>query len=487
MEQNEWKKSENQEIKLTDLLWKCVRGWRLLLVLTLIFAVLAPGYKYVKDKKGAASTTQTGVSVEDLKAQLTDKEKQGLDNVAQLEKLRDKRKQYQDESVLMNIEAYQKNVVTLQYYVDTNYTYNYTQDVTPDYSSALVNAYTAYIENKGILQTVCEKLGETEREQYIGELITAGSRVATDGNQIDAADTSERIFAIYVTGEDMDAADQLADAVADAITAYQPSLEEQIGSHTLSLIDRYESVVADSNLATQQSTLSDTITTIQTKIDTITAAFTPLQTQIHEQEEGTVSSDTTAEAAPVTVNKKYIVLGALVGLFLGCCWIAAVYIFGRRVKSSEELQDAYGMRVFGEVTLAEEKKRLFGGIDRWIDRLQHKEKWTRAEQKDMILANLITTCRKESIDQVFVTTSLHQSEQEKAVTEAVLEEVRKAGIAVTFGENVARNARSLEQMSGIGRVIVIEHVGETEYTSLEKELDLCVQQKAEVLGVIALV
>lgn len=487
MENKEWKKSEEREICLSDLLWKIAGSWRMMLVLMVIFAVAVTGYKYYGAKKAATNTTQTEVSVESLKEQLTDQEKQGLENVENLENMVSKLKKYQKESVLMNIDAYQKNVVTLQYYVDTNYTYNYTKDVTPDYSNALVNAYTAYIENKGILQPVCEKLGETEREQYIGELITAGSRVATNGNQIDAADTSERIFAIYVTGEDMDAADQLADAVADAITAYQPSLEEQIGSHTLSLIDRYESVVADSNLATQQSTLSDTITTLQTKIDTMVAAFTPLQTQIYGQDNGTVSADTTTQAAPVTVNKKYIVLGAFIGLFLGCCWIAAVYIFGRRIKSSEELQDAYGMRVFGEATLPEEKKRLFGGVDRWIDKLQHKEQWTLAEQKDMILANLITTCRKESIDQVFVTTSLHQSEQEKAVTEAVLEEVRKAGIAVTFGENVARNARSLEQMSGIGRVIVIEHVGETEYTSLEKELDLCVQQKAEVLGVIALV
>lgn len=485
MEQNEWKKSENQEIKLTDLLWKCIRGWRLLLVLMLLLAVLAPAYKYAKDKKSAAGTSQTTVSVEDLKAQLTDKEKQGLDNVEQLEKLRDKREVYQDESILMNIEAYQKNVVTLQYYVDTNYTYNYTKDVTPDYSSALVNAYIAYIENKGILQPVCEKLDETGSEQYVGELITAGSRVATDGNQMDAADTSNKIFAVYVTGGDMEYANTLADAVADAILAYQPSLEEQIGSHTLSLIDRYESVVADSSLAAQQSTLSDTITTIQTKIDTITAAFTPAQTQIYEQENGTVAA--TETTAAVSVSKKYIVLGAFAGLFLGCCFIAAGYILGRKVKNSGELQDIYGIRVFGEETIEKQKQRVFGFVDRWLDHLQHKEQWTAEEQKELILANLITTCKKESIEHVFVTTSLHLDDQAKAVTEELLDAVRKEGITVTFGENITRNARSLEQMAETGRVILIERAGVTEYPALEKELDLCVQQKAEVLGVIALV
>lgn len=487
MGKSKWNKSEQSEILLSDLLWKILRGWRFVIIMLIAFVVIFTGYKYRSDQKIRLEADVSSKKDTDLMETLTDQEKKDLKIVKQLQKTRDAREKYKKESILMNLDASKKNVVTLQYYVDTGYTYNYLEDVTQDYSGPLVNAYIAYIENKGILRPVCEKLNQEDREQYIGELITAGCRFATDGNQIDAADTSGRIFAVYIAGKDMKEANELADAVSEAITSYQPLLTEQIGTHTLSLIDRYESIVIDNNLSSQQSNYDDYIATIQTRIDNMISAFSTTQKSIYDSENSATVSNATIAEMPVTINKKYIVLGALVGIFIACCWITMGYIFGKKIRSSEELQDAYGMRVFGEVTLTEEKKRLFGGIDRWIDRLQHKEKWTRAEQKDMILANLITTCRKESIDQVFVTTSLHQSEQEKAVTEAILEEVRKAGIAVTFGENVARNARSLEQMSGIGRVIVIEHVGETEYTSLEKELDLCVQQKAEVLGAIALV
>ena len=487
MENSEWKKSDNQEIYLSDLRWKIIRGWRLLLVLLLIFAVMLPGYEYIKSKKSVDIPKETGISVEKLEEQLTSQERQDIENVVQLEKIRDKRKKYQAESVLMNIEPYQKNVVTLQYYVNTNYTYNYTKDVKPDCSSALVNAYIAYIENKGILQPVCEKLNASGNEQYIGELITAGSRIATDGNQIDIANNSDKIFAIYITGEDMDAANALADAVAEEITAYQPSLEKQIGSHSLSLLDRYESVVADSNLETQQSSLSDSIANLQTRIDTMVDAFTIPQTQVYEKESGTVSENATTETPSVAVNKKYIVLGAFIGLLLGCCWIAAVYILDKKVKNSEEFQKNYGVRVFGEMTLKEEKKRLFNNVDCWIDKLQYKEQWTVKEQKDLIFTNLITTCKKASIDHIFMTTSLHLDVQEKALVEEMLEAVSKEGITVTFGENVTRNAKSLEQMSEIAEVILIERIGATEYASLEKELNLCAQQKAEMLGVIALV
>ena len=487
MERNEWKKAENREMNLSELMWKIIRGWRVLLVFMVVFAVLLSGYKYSKDCKTDSSATEVKVSVDDLMEQLTEKDKRNLDLVSELEKMRDMQKKYRDESILMNLDAYQKNVVTIEFYVDTHYIYNYTKDVTPDYSSALVNGYISYIENKGILSAVCKKIGNTNNEQYIGELNSAGSRVAIDGNQIDAADTSTKVFAVYITGTDMDAANELADAVTDVIKNYKSVLEQQVGSHDLVQVDRYESVVADGNLATKQSDLNEQITTLQNRIDAIVATFTSEQNQIYEYNEDNADGDSSGEAVSVSISKKFIFLGAFVGLFLGCCWIAAVYIFDRKVKSSEELQDVYGMRIFGDMTIDTQKKRLFSAADHWIDKLQHKEQWTAEEQKDLILANITATCKKEAINQVFLTTSLHLNEQEKMLTEELMEAIRNEGITVTFGENVARNAKSLEQMSEIAEVILIERTGITEYTSLEKELNLCVQQKADVLGAITLI
>ena len=174
------------------------------------------------------------------------------------------------------------------------------------------------------------------------------------------------------------------------------------------------------------------------------------------------------------------------GIVLACCWISLCYILGTKVNSVAEIQDYYGLRVWGRITATPEKKSFFSAVDQWIDSIWRKEKWTVEEQKKYILMNIKMICEKEDIKHIFVTSSIHMSETEQLILNSLADELTQVGIEVTMGEQITCNAQALEQMSKIAKVILVECTDKTKYTALEKELNLCAEQKADVLGVIGL-
>ena len=104
----------------------------------------------------------------------------------------------------------------------------------------------------------------------------------------------------------------------------------------------------------------------------------------------------------------------------------------------------------------------------------------------MTITNLLVTCQKFKTKKVFFTTSIHLNEEEKKTIDHIMGQMRKQGIETVFEDNVTRNAKALVQMSEIGEVVLLEKIRQTEYQELEKELKLCQEQDANLLGIIVI-
>lgn len=486
-----WNKCEEREISLGDLLWKLVYGWRLIVVWAIVLAVCIGGLKYVKDVRATKALSQAEViSLEEKEESLSEEEKKALEDARVVKNAIAEKENYQSQSVLMKLNPYEKPVVTLQYYVNADYIMNYTEDIAQDYSTELVESYSSYVENKGLLSEVCSDLQWELEDVYVGELISAGGRVTNNGDTSNATNGSGRNFVVYLAGEDEEQLAELSRAVESALESYKSVLEEKIGTHELVLVSSLMGTVVDATLMNTQTTLADSITTLQTKLDTMTEEFTLVQKQIFEGEEKEEAAEQTEVGATpqsVSLSIKYIVLGAFMGIFLSCVWIVLRYILSNKLKGISEFEELYGLRIFGELEDKEgKKKRFLAVVDRCLDKLRKKEQWTLEEQKELILTNLTVSCKKEAISKLFVTSSLHLTEAEKQLLETVTKELKAAGVQVVFGENIIRNAKSFEQMSEIGTVVLVEKAEQTQYKNLEKELTLCAQQGARVFGVIGL-
>lgn len=480
--------SQEKEINLSDLIWKLLGSWRLLICMAVIFCILAGGYKFAADTRDIKAAKESKDTQEDVaETELTDLEEQAVDQANRLIEQIRQQQEYLENSVLMQIDPNNKNVATMLYYVDTNYEVDLNETIKMDYAPELVEGYASYIKNGGLDNKLYKVLGWDGDLAWFHELITLGGRITnanTDsyGNYLPGV-----TFTIYLTGENAEKCQMMMDTAEKEIAVYQKKLSKSIGEHELVLVDSYLSVVRDASLASSKENAKNTIISLQGQLANLKTNMNTVQLSMLESGNDEDAEDELEDELPdrASVSKKYLLLGFLLGGFLGCGWIALRYIFDKYIKSAGEVQSIYGVRIFGEVSnLSAKKKRVFSFVDKWLDSLHQKEIWSREEQMELINTNLRVTCEKSETKKLLLTTSLHLNEEEKKLVQEITSLLNKNSIEVVFAENMVRNAKTFETMAAIGQVVLLEKAGATMYTSIEKELQLCIEQNAQVLGTI---
>lgn len=458
-------KAPEREISISQLLWKCLRSWRGIIISAVGFALLIGGLQYARNVKSVADGVQVE-TIEQLQQKLTEKEQRELIDAEKKKKHIKEKEEYQKQSVLMNIDPYNKSVVTLQYYVDTNYKINLSEEISRDNTKDIVEAYNIYIGNRNLIISI------DGADKYTVELVSSG------------ASPEAGTFIVFVAGKDKESAEELAEKVNEAIVKYQKVIVDTVGEHDLKLIGQQNSIFVDTELANRQQALDKDISNLYSDLETLTASFTAAQLQILNGETDKGQDDNTAEVK-VTVSKKHIVLGGIIGIFFYVMWITLCFIFGKRIKNAEELQEMYMLRILGAVKRDKEQKAgLLQRIDRWIEHLQCDEKWTYEEGLSFAITNIAVCCKKEKIENILLATSLHLDESDKQVVLDLKNGLESRGITVQVGEYLVRNVESLELMGDITNTVFVEKKEHSKYSDIEQELRIGAEQNANILGMI---
>ena len=119
-------------------------------------------------------------------------------------------------SIYMNLNAYKENVLIMEYYVDSDYTFNYTEDNRVNYTDALVSAYENYAQNSDLAQQMIDKLSLSDEIRYVEELISVDS------------DLSGKNFRVEVAYPDAAMLSDIAEVVEDALNAQTPVFSKTI-------------------------------------------------------------------------------------------------------------------------------------------------------------------------------------------------------------------------------------------------------------------
>ena len=131
----ESKKVYEKEIALQDLFWKIILDWRRLLAFALIFMILLPIAGYLRAQKSyntayeeyqkQLAAIESGEQDSVNEAEFTAEELQQINDAKSLQSLLDRSRLYMQNSIYMNLNAYKENVLIMEYYVDSDYTFNY--------------------------------------------------------------------------------------------------------------------------------------------------------------------------------------------------------------------------------------------------------------------------------------------------------------------------------------------------------------------------
>ena len=471
--------NQEREISLKELFWKIVLAWKAWLICGVIFAVLFAGLRYVKDMRSyqvaieSLKSTKGNTAKDVAETVLTADECQEVQDAKSVQQAMDKGRKYLQESVLMNIDPYQEQSLILQYYIDSDYTWNINKDISGDYTSAVTNAYAEYVKSEVVTKRIQEELGLDVEERYIEELISV--------EELESAVKTEDILTVQVIYNDEKVLEQMAQILKECLEEQTATINNTVGSHTLKLLSENIAVHTDSELAEKQSTVQSQMDSYRTQLNTLLDTMTEdqlaeLDIVLAEEEE-----IVTGTLVKPSFSKKYLVLGFATGVIMVILWICGVAFFTSKLQSSQELETMYGLRLFG--TMKKERKAV--GLDKVLLSIKNRnqKQLSKKASFQFLISNLELACKAENVTQIFMT-GTEIEHMEKAWLEEFVQKMEQAGIIVVYGENICYDAVNLRKASEIGCAILLEESGCSIYEEITKEVKILSEQNVKILGCI---
>lgn len=468
-------------IKISDLVEELFRKIWLIIAFAVIFAVILTGYKYSKDK--VASQAANAIRDEDSETTLTDEELQQVNTVLLQQTRLENQQEYLDKSILMKINAYKEDRVNLQFIVKG------------DESTAknAISSLEYYVSSGALANDLQAKYPDVE-PNYLSELIS----FENDSDELQVGDTeylnvkfSGNVFCISVMEQDEEQCQTLADSVAACLSEYQVLSAQTIGAYELSLVDKSATKVVDSDLQDFQNgkindttNLKNTIKDLKSNLSDV--QFSVLNKNLETSPAGSTSQDIADTAQQnavisVTLSKKYMGLGALVGIILAVIVIILRYVLRGTLNVGLEMQQMFNLCVFGQITSDDRKNVL---VKAWR-KLRNKRNLSAEEQKNITVANVKAFCAKHGIDKVLLTSSREKVGTVECMT-AIVSDLKKDGISADIVEKYPYSEESIKKMMDYEHVILVEVLRKSKYDEVLQGVQKCMEQECQLDGAIVL-
>lgn len=461
-----------REINLVELFWNVLLGWRQIICLGIVFAVLLGGMKYAMNVRSSQSLQD--INVEEAKEELKEEELDKIEEAKQMQVRIDDYEKYMEKSPLMQMDPYEKPVLDLQYYVKSEYIINYTKDSERDYTTEVASLYRNYIVGGEMAQKVIDGAGLSINKEDLGELmqVTPSSEQGT--------------FYISISYADTEKLQEISDVVKSLLDQKSTELQK-VGAHTLELISESQNVVVDTTLIDRKANMATSMSTLKTQLQTMKTSMSAQQTAILDAEMEEIRGEKEEVEEESGFSIKYAILGALVGMFLACAWIACRMLFTARLQNAEEIRNMYGIRLLGGVSASSAKKRFLSVVDKKMLAVKNRKKkfLSLEKQIEVVAANIALSCKQEGIDCIYMTGSEYEK-ADAAVLDGIKKALAKQDVKVREGENISYDAASLQACIETGNIVFVEQKGESIYDEIYREINLAKEQKGNIIGAVVL-
>lgn len=461
-----WKRTQDIEIDLTDLLRRLGIQWKQILICALVFAVLAGGYGYLRD----TDSSDVMETAED--AELSEEELGNVMSAVELHRDIRMQEEYLENSVLMKADPYHKHRVSMLYSIDGAKSQDI-QKITESYLNFIINGGAADVLQKS-------GSGDWDMDKsYLAELVTAYQKSNESAYQkvIENADNADRltgaIFYAEVTGLDIGQARQLASDMQLILKKQHTKVQAQAGSHRLTLLSTEHNILADGNLLAQQRDRRAQLKSNTANLKAATDAFDDKQMAVYRKEAGIEDENLKKESGgfeddteniggngntgSFAVPVKYLILGFFGGLFVYCgiyiCW----YLFQDTVKSEEEMKNLYAFPVYGCIPFGNQ------GNDRLVNRIR-------------------LACKRKGITKLYAASDFSFTAQEKEGMEGLAWQLERFGIHTVVAEDAARDTALWDSMAEDGNVLLVCRIGTTTHRMIDNAMRFYLENSISVTG-----
>ncbi len=458
-----------RNVDLIELFWNILFGWRQIICFGIIFALLFGVIKYLKDYRNFQIAQHIDLDQEE--AEFTAEEEKQIEEARAMMKRIENYQKYMDTSALMQVDPYSKPIIELQYYVESDYTYNYTQDNYSDYTTDLMSLYYNYVKSGEMSNKLIENVRLSISQADFSELCSISQIGET--------------MAIGITWTEEEKLEEISEFIKSELSRKETDFQE-VGSHRLKLLRESQNVIVDIELAERKNTFSNNVTYITTQLNALKATMS--EQQLKQLGDESEQGDGKEAIAEPNLNFKFIILGAACGVLLLCIWIAYQTIFAVKLQKPEEIHSLYNVRFLGEIAVQSYKRRFLSVIDEKLLSIKNrrKRKLSMEQQVKIVSTNVALSCKRQGISCIYMTGSEYENIN-IAVLNMLKKELSIQNIQTEEGGNVFYDADSLKAGTEIGNILFVEQKGKSHYDEMYNELNLIKEQNNYILGVVVLV
>ena len=463
-------------ISIKDLWEEIIRKFWLIIILAIAGAVVLGGYKYLSDKR-EAETAEDVEELSDLEDNLSEEEMNEVNNILRLKEDVQQQQEYLDNSVLIQINAYDESRVDLQYRISD--AQGNEQDI--------LNAYESYV-GSGALAADLQEKGVDLEVQYINELISfenSDISVNSSDNTL-LFGSATNTFDVIVIHKDQESCETLAQSVSECIESYQTQLSELIGTHGLSLLDQSYSRVVDTDIRNYKVDRTNNLISAQDTIESLTEELNASQTTVldqYEQQAEAESEEGSQTEAEAGISKKYVAAGGLAGIVLAILIIVIWYALRDTVNSARDVQRVYNIGILGELEITK-SRNIF--LKLWYSITgKTKRKVPFAEAVQILSTKVRMFCRKNDIKKVLIIGYPGMQGKDDWASE-LSSFLKDSGIRSEIAENVLYSSAVMEKLMEYEHVILVERLRHSRYSDMVDEVRLCLEQNVSIEGAIVL-
>lgn len=473
--QESWKKTEDREIDLVDLLRKLCMGWKQALLCALLFAVLLGGFGFIKGRaaNGQGAGQANGNALLD-KEELTEEEERDVWAAVQLESQTRALEEYLDNSALMQIDPFHKDRVVMLYKISGAKR----RDL-----QGIVESYISYIADGGAADALKDADSkEWDMAQcYLSELILANQKAYAAPYQViggisEADSQAEAVFYVEVTGKDAKMAKRLAANLQPVLEQYYKKAAGIAGSHKLELLSSVIGAKADNLLQGQQNDKRELLKANLANLKSMTDAFNKGQSAAYEEAVGMESEqgheDGLDDAGTHGLSLKYIFVGFVGGIFVYCGIFACWYLFLDTVKSMREMKGMYTFPIYGGIPLggnASKKDNAFG------------------REKEKLAGRLRLACKRQGISELYAVSDFALNSQEKECIGNLAGQLKKCGIEILTAEDTKSDAANWDNIAKCRNVLMVCRIGATTHQAIDDAMGFYEENGIAVIGAMAFV
>jgi len=462
--------ADEREIDLLDLLFNVIRYWRVIILVAIVGAIGFGAYKYVKVKDTASSVETQIEKVEEIEnsegeiANYENAIEELEKGIARNEKDIEVMRNYKDESILMNIDPYNKPEAHLEYHIELE-DKAYADELFRDPADTLVEAYALGAIGNADFTAVQEKYGIDQ--SYVKELITVTTNL--DANNV----------CIKISGADQQMCSDIAKILHDSMATINKELGSKSAVHYLDLVINDYAIVVDQELATLQNQVE---TDIQQKLSDYTNGIATIKAYRSNIKTAEDSIEKTKEDGDVAVNvkketTKFAIIGLLVGAFVACAVYGCMYMFKSVLRTSDDISVIYKYSIFG-VFRRKTRKGRYCSLDKWIDKNLNKE--TTLSDEDILDRTTASVLSRINDTETVAIISSIKSDEVLGKIAGLSDKIPNLLSSSTY--SVIGIAEDFSLADKCDYAIIVEKRGESVLDNIDKEIAELKLMKKEILG-----